>query len=188
MAEDPPPPSPETPSLDSGGIYIRWRDQLWQEQPDGTYLAWNEKEHQWETSQTQPPSEGGTVTTRECPNCGRRVKTSLRSCPYCEHGFERPAAKPAAEPTAVREVPKERLRSRSISPQLLLVAVGFACLVALGVFLKTRSDSCDNWRAGIDSYTRLAVEAEGLPRGLSEEEFRTLNEDRFADTRPGGCE
>lgn len=187
----PPPPPPgagsDGPSMESGGIYIRWRDRLWQEQPDGSYLVWNEDAHVWEPSRTQPPSEGGSVSTRECPNCGKRVKASLRSCPYCEYGFEDRVVTPVPAVTPARKKPKAKVRSRAISPQLLLVVLGLAGLIAAGVFLKVRSDSCDNWKAGVASYTRLAVEAQGLPRGLTEEEFRQLNEDRFADTRPGGC-
>lgn len=174
--------------MESGGIYIRWRDQLWQEQPDGSYLVWDESTRQWQRSSAQPPSEGGTVTTRECPNCGKRVKSSLRSCPYCEHGFEAPAPKPSPEAPPAKAPAKDAVRSRPVPAQLLLIALVFAGLIAGGVFLKIRNDACENWKAGIRSYTRLVVEAEGLPRGLTEDEFRMLNQDRFADTKPGGCE
>lgn len=70
----------------------------------------------------------------------------------------------------------------------MLLALLLVVAIAGGVFWKTRNDSCANWKAGIITYTRLAIAAEGLPRGLSEEEFRDLNAERFADTRPGGCE
>lgn len=171
----------------TGGIYIRWGDRLWQEQPDGNYLVWNEEAHQWEPSTTQPPSERGhTISTRECPNCGRRVKTSLRSCPYCEHGLEPPPpaerTEPAAAPAAARG------RRFELSQGALLVALVLVAALIVGVVVKRRSDLCANWKAGIRTYTAAAVQAEGLPRGMSEEEFRILNEERFADTRPGGCE
>lgn len=186
----PPPPPDETGSWQSGGIYVRWRDQLWQEQPDGTYLLWDEATREWKRSTLQPPSETGqSVSTRECPNCGKRVKTTLRSCPYCEHGFERAPAKPV--PSTVPVAPKKKtasLRDSRISGQALLLGVALVLALAAGLFLKVRSDSCDNWRAGVDSYTKVAIEAQGLPRGLTAEGFRDLNEERFADTRPGGCE
>ena len=175
--------------MESGGIYVRWRDRLWQEQPDGSYLLWDEATHEWLTSTLQPPSEGGqTVSTIECPNCGKRVKSTLRSCPYCEYGFEAPPVRQAAPAGAAPAPVARKRRARPLSASTLLVAIGLAAAVAFGVFLKLRSDSCENWKAGIRSYTRLAIEAEGLPRGLTEAEFRNLNEDRFADKRPGGCE
>ena len=187
----PPPPPVETASLHSGGIYVRWRDQLWQEQPDGSYLLWDEATREWKTSTLQPPSETGqAISTRECPNCGKRVKSSLRSCPYCEYGFAQPAPKPSVTraPSSVSASKSAAVRSARVSSGALLIGLLLAAAVGVGVFLKMRSDSCENWRAGVRSYTQLAIQAEGLPRGLSAEEFRELNEERFAETRPGGCE
>ena len=187
MADRPPLP-PDIPSLSSGGIYIRWRDRLWQEQPDGSYLVWEEESHQWQTSTLQPPGEEGkAVATRECANCKKRVKVSLRSCPYCGQGFEAPAPEKKRLPAPVTKSPTRATRTH-LSPASLVVALVLTAVIAAGVFLKARSDSCDNWKEGITSYTRLAIASKGLPRGLTAEEFNELNEDRFADTRPGGCE
>ena len=199
MADDrndpapPPPPVPsvETASLHSGGIYVRWRDQLWQEQPDGSYLVWDDATREWKMSTLQPPSETGqAISTRECPNCGKRVKSTLRSCPYCEYGFAEPPAKPriSAAPSSASARKAAAVRSARVSSAALLLGLLLAAATAVGVFLKVRSDACENWRAGVASYTQAVIAAEGLPRGLSAEEFRGLNEERFADTRPGGCE
>lgn len=191
----PPPPSPSKPedpatsaaSMSTGGIYIRWAERLWQEQPDGSYLVWNEDARQWEPSTTQPPSERGqTISTRECPNCGRRVKTTLRSCPYCEHGLESAPPAARAEPTPAPAAPPRR--RLAVSQGVLLVALVLVAALIVAVVMKRRSDLCANWKAGIRTYTAVAVETQALPSGMSEQEFRELNEDRFADTRPGGCE
>lgn len=185
----PPSPEPENPALPTGGIYIRWRNQLWQEQPDGSYLLWDETTRQWIPSTVQPPSETGqTVATRECPNCGRRVKTTLRSCPYCQHGFEAPPARERADAAVPQPGRAKPLHRRRISGATPLIALVIIAAIALGVFLKVRSDSCENWKAGVRSYTQIVAQAEGVPSGMSEQEFGELNEDRFADTRPGGCE
>lgn len=188
MGQTPPPPSTgdDTEALPPGGIYVRWRDRLWQEQPDGSYLVWNDSTHEWETSTSQPPREGGPAATRECPTCGRRVKTTLRSCPYCETGFEQPVAtpRPEREPKAK---PKPRRRAVRLSSTGLLVGLILVAAIGGAAFLKRRADLCDNWKAGVAIYTEAAMEAEGLPRGLTEDQFRQLNEERFADSRPGGC-
>lgn len=176
--------------MKSGGIYIRWRDRLWQEQPDGTYLLWEETTRQWVPSTLQPPAEGGkAVATTECPNCGKRIKSSLRSCPYCDHAM--PVASTPAKSTsaaAAGQTASRRRSAPSLSPAALLTALVLAAAIGVGLFLKTRADSCENWKAGVRSYTEVAVREQGLPGGLSEQELLRLNEQRFADTRPGGCE
>lgn len=187
MDEDqPPPPQVDVPTLSSGGIYVRWQERLWQEQPDGSYLLWDETTRQWVVSTLQPPAEGGkAIVTRECPNCAKRVKSSLRSCPHCGHVFE-----VANQPTVSAPEPRSRAQrspTLSISPIVLLIGLLLAAAIGVGVFLKLRSASCENWKAGVRSYTEFSIREKGLPRGLTEQDFRVLNEQRFADTRPGGC-
>ena len=188
---NPPPPPPTEPTtgeaLAGGGIYFRWDGRLWQEQADGSYFVWDEETHAWEASPTQPPPQQGQVlTTRECPNCGRRVKASLRYCPHCEFGFEAPAPRRAAATgPAVQEPPRKK---RDTSLIALVAALVVAVAVGGFVFQQRRTQACDNWRAAVDELTRVTIELQGLPRGTSEAELAKLNEDLLADRRPGGCE
>lgn len=172
--------------MGTGGIYIRWQDRLWQEQPDGSYLVWNEETRVWETSKQQPPAEPGrTIATKECPNCGKRVKTSLRSCPYCDHALDVPAAAEKAAPEA-RPAPK-RARLERRGPLI----VGLALVLAIGVpvgLVKYRQDQlCERWKAGVRALTETTIRVKGPPPGVTEAELHELNEDRMADRRPGGC-
>ena len=184
---DPQGPSEDVtaPSMEGGGVYFRWSGKLWQEQADGSYLVWNEDSRSWETSTSQPPpQQGESRSTKECPNCGRRVKASLRHCPFCEHGFEDRVARattqtmPAAPPT-----------KRSLPAGAALVALAVAVAVVVGgLFLFQRARTCEAWRSAVDEITEAQVEVQGLPPGTSEAELHELNEERLGTKRPGGCE
>lgn len=184
----PPPPSrPETPEqMAGGGIYFRWNDRLWQEQADGSYLVWDEETHQWATSTVQPPPQPGqTLATRECPNCGRRVKASLRYCPFCEYGFETPSTPAAKQEPAPAAAPRAK---RDVSTVALIAVLVVAIAAGVFVFQQRRTQACDNWKAAVQELTDAKVELQGLPRGTTEEELYEQNESLLADRRPGGCE
>lgn len=171
--------------MEGGGVYFRWEGRLWQEQADGSYLVWNEEAHVWERSVTQPPPQPGeSRATKECPNCGRRVKATLRFCPFCEYGFEDRLGRPApVSPTA----PIRQRRNVSQGALLAVFALVLAATVG-GVFLFQRDRACDNWRSAVDEITQAKIDLQGLPAGMTEEELHELNEDLLADKRPGGCE
>lgn len=191
MPDDPsitpggPPETPATPSMEGGGVYFRWSGKLWQEQADGSFLVWNEESHTWETSSSQPPpQQGETRRTKECPNCGKRVKATLRHCPFCEHGFEdRVTRAPTPAPAATRAA------KRSLPAGAALVALAVAVAVVVGgLLLFQRARSCEAWRSAVDEITQAQVEVQGLPQGTTEAELHELNEERLRDKRPGGCE
>ena len=168
-----------------GGIYIRWDDRLWQEQADGSYLVWNEEAHQWEPSTVQPPPQPGQVLeTRECPNCGRRVKANLRYCPHCEFGFEGPPVAKPARATAETVRPKPK---RDIRQVVLMGALIVTVAAGIFVFQQRRAQACDNWKAAVQRITDVTIELQGLPPNTSEQELYNLNEDLLADRKPGGC-
>lgn len=187
----PPAPAGETPSPDpmaTGGIYIRWRDQLWQEQPDGSYLLWNDETREWEASTVQPPADPDRkIATRECPSCGRRVRTSARSCPYCERSL-------AAPQQETRRVPERETAAAAASwrerrgPFIVALAVLLAIGVPLGLFRYRQSELCERWKAGVRAVTETALRLKGPPPGITEAELYALNEERMAEQRPGGCE
>ena len=189
-APPPPPPSSSgsgTPEqMAGGGIYFRWNDRLWQEQADGSYLVWDDDAHQWVTSTVQPPPPAGqTISTRECPNCGRRVKSTLRYCPYCEYGFETrtaPAPAPAQAPAAASK-PKQNL-----STVVLIAALVVAVAAGVFVFQQRRAQTCDNWKAAVQELTDATIELQGVPSGMTEDQLHEQNESLLADRRPGGCE
>jgi hypothetical protein len=194
MADDRTPEHPLTPlepgePIEAGGIYIRWHERLWQEQPDGSYLVWNEEAHLWEISSDQPPPPAGrTITTIECPNCGRRVRSTLRSCPYCEHALPQPERKAPVRPAARVEAKKKAKSLRQVPPVALLIAVLLMGGVVFGLIQARRARDCQSWKAAVQAYTKTTIDLNGLPQGMTEEEFHGLNESRFADRRPGGCE
>jgi hypothetical protein len=176
--------------MEAGGIYIRWRERLWQEQPDGSYLVWDEEVREWQGSGLQPPRDPKRpVSTRECPNCGKRVKSTLRSCPYCDYGFE-PEAKtaPARRDHAIAREKKKRARSGNLGSIVLIVAVVVAVGLVFGLIQARRTRDCTNWKNAVSSYTRTTISIDGLPPGLTEDQFHILNEKKFANKRPGGCE
>lgn len=188
-AAPPPPPSrpgtPEEPMV-GGGIYFRWNDRLWQEQADGSYLLWDEDARRWETSTLQPPPQPGqTLTTRECPNCGRRVKATLRYCPYCEYGFEGPGTPAPKQEAAPAAAPRAK---RDVSTAVLIATLVVAIAAGAFVFQHRRAQACDNWRAAVQELTDATVELQGLPRGATEDDLYQQNESLLADRRPGGCE
>ena len=186
----PRPAAPATPAIEAGAIYIRWRERLWQEQPDGSYLVWDEESREWQESDVQPPRAGKTVSTRECPNCGRRVRTTLRSCPYCEYGFvEEAKPVPGAERREAQEKAKkaEVSRQRMATPIAILIIVVLLGGLAFGVVKYKQSRDCRSWKDAVKAYTDTAISLDGLPEGVTEQQFRELNEARFADTKPGGC-
>ena len=193
MSDRPAPPPdpgdaghPGVPSMEGGGIYIRWEGRLWQEQADGSYLVWNEETRRWQPSTTQPPPQPGeTRDTKECPNCGKRVKATLRSCPFCEFGFEDRAARPSTPETVA---PPLRQR-REVPTGLVLVAVALVVIGAVaGFFLYQQALACNNWRSAVAEVTEARIDLQGLPPGTTEEELYQMNEDLLADRRPGGCE
>ena len=182
----PPEPS-DSPSMDVGGIYIRWNDRLWQEQADGSYLVWDEESHTWERSTTQPPPQPGeSRETKECPNCGKRVKATLRHCPYCEFGFEDRTRRPTA-PTPDIAPP---LRQKQGVPAAVVVGLVALLLVAAvgGFFLYQRNRNCENWKSAVAEITEARIDLQGLPRGTTEAELYETNEQLLAGRRPGGCE
>lgn len=187
----PPPPPPSSPEgsatpeqMAGGGIYFRWNDRLWQEQADGSYLVWDDEARRWSKSTVQPPApEGQTIATRECPKCGRRVKSTLRYCPYCEYGFESRTA-PAPAPTPVA-APKAK---RDVSTLALVAALIVVIAAGIFVFQQRRAQACESWKAAVQELTDAKVELQGLPRGMTEEDLYEQNETLLADRRPGGCE
>lgn len=172
--------------MEGGGIYIRWEGRLWQEQADGSYLVWDEESHAWERSTVQPPPQPGeTRETKECPNCGKRVKATLRHCPFCEFGFEDRVTR-----RSVPEIAAPPLRQKREVPAGVVFAAVALLLVAAagGFFLFQRARACDNWRSAVAEVTDARIELQGLPPGTTEEELFQLNENLLADRRPGGCE
>lgn len=192
MSSDPPPPSepqqpPDSPFMEGGGVYIRWADRLWQEQADGSYLVWSEETHAWERSNTQPPPQPGeSRETKECPNCGKRVKATLRHCPYCEFGFEDRKKQPAS-PAPDSAPPLRQKQGLPAAVAIGLVALLLAAAVG-GFFLFQRNRNCQNWKSAVAEVTEARIDLQGLPPGTSEEELYKMNEQLLADRRPGGCE
>lgn len=170
--------------MEGGGVYIRWAGRLWQEQPDGTFLVWNEQAHRWEASIAQPPVEPGeSRETKECPNCGKRVKATLRHCPYCEFGFEE-----RVSATQTAPLPTKPRAGRTGPSPILVGALLFLLLAAGGGgYLFQRNRTCENWRSAVAEITQARVD-QGLPEGMTEEEVYTFNEALLSEKRPGGCE
>jgi len=189
---NPPPPPPsgtDAGRLAAGGIYIKWQGRLWQEQPDGTYLVWEEGSHTWEKSVRQPPREGGAVQTKECPSCGRRIKSSFRVCPHCSHPFptaDRPAGvvrnqEPAWTPKPWYQKPVPNWVA------LILVAVVAASTVYT-VYALRRGDPCASWDAANRAFARNAARAQGAdPEGAALDSLIERYENRFSSQRPEGC-
>ena len=173
--------------METGGIYIRWDGRLWQEQADGSYLVWDEESHVWERSTVQPPPQPGeTRETKECPNCGKRVKSTLRHCPFCEFGFE---DRVADRRPSIPEVAPPLRQKRDVPAGLVLVALAVVIVAAVGgFFLFQRNRACDNWRSAVAEVTDARIDLQGLPPGTTEEELYERNEALLADRRPGGCE
>lgn len=195
MSAPSPPPKPRPPegpgTLAAGGIYIKWQERLWQEQPDGSYLVWDEQEHVWKQSTTQPPREGGSIQTKECPSCGKRVKASFKSCPYCNYGFpvapvRAPAAAPPARPVASRE-PFYRRRVNPLVALLLVVAVGAG--IGYVMFSRGQANACEGWKAANRAFAMNDALSQGL-EPTADELQRLINEyeTRFSADRPEGCE
>ncbi|MEA2434790.1 MAG: hypothetical protein QOG54_2247 [Actinomycetota bacterium] len=178
---------PAAPEIEAGAIYIRWRDRLWQEQPDGSYLVWDEEARQWLESDSQPPRAGKTVSTRECPQCGRRVRTSLKTCPYCEFVFVEEAKPEIAKRVAKPQKVRKSSRRRQASPIAGLIVVVLLGGLVFGTFKYKQARDCTNWKVGVKTYTDTSIAMGGVPPGVTEQEFRELNEARFSDTKPGGC-
>ena len=189
---DPAPSSIDPGTLAAGGIYIKWRDRLWQEQPDGSYLVWDEGSRTWERSDKQPPREGGAVQTKECSSCGRRIKMSFRACPYCSYAF--PTAPPAtartvATPSSKTPTSSVRWYRRQVPNSIaLLLVILVAAATAFVVVNGRTGDDCAGWRAANEAFARNAALAQGDdPDG---EELASLiehYEDRYSADRPEGC-
>lgn len=186
------PPRIDPATLAAGGIYIKWRDRLWQEQPDGSYLVWDEQSHTWERSERQPPREGGAVQTKECPSCGRRVKVSFRACPHCSYAF----------PTAVSDTPRDvaapskkvtsssgRWYQRQVPNSVGLLLIILVVAATAYVVISTRAgDGCEGWKAANEAFARNAALAQGDdPDGEELAGLIEHYEDRYSADRPEGC-
>ena len=196
MSAPSPPPEPHpnqgAGTLAAGGIYIKWQDRLWQEQPDGSYLVWDEQERTWKHSTTQPPREGGSIQTKECPSCGKRIKASFKSCPHCDYGFpvapvQPPAAPPRSAPAALRREPFYRRRVNPVVGLLLVVAIAVG--TGYAIFSRRQANACEGWKAANRAFAMNDALSQGLEP--TDEELQTLidkYETTFSADRPEGCE
>ena len=180
--------------MSGAGIYIKWDNKLWQEQPDGSYLLWDEEQRLWVHSAKQPPSEG-PVQTKECPNCGRRVKRSFRSCPHCEFGFGLSTASLDTAPRpAVAEFKEKKTRAKKapqtieVSPLVSLAAVLAVLVLAYVGYVKyAEARSCSNWNDAMRTTTELQIRIEAVGDS-SYEQMLEENKSLHAASRPEGCE
>jgi hypothetical protein len=171
-----------------GGIYIKWNNQLWQEQPDGTYLVWDEDQRVWKHSAKQPPSEGGVVATKECQGCGRRIKATFRSCPYCGHAFEVAPERRPIRPEVARLKKKPKRSRNQVEIPFSVAAIAMIALLAVGFYGYVRysnTRSCAKWRQAIRTATDVSIQIEPA---RAYEQLLERNEDLYAATRPEGCE